>query len=100
MSRSEIWLIDDDASIRFVLTEALTDSGYKVRSFESSQAALIALNEDELPSLLFTDIRMPGGSGLDFLETVKQTPSTAILLPNFKSSNSAEGLIVKVFFVF
>lgn len=73
MSRSEIWLIDDDASIRFVLTEALTDSGYKVRSFESSQAALMALSTDELPSLLFTDIRMPGGSGLDFLETVKQT---------------------------
>lgn len=72
MSASEIWLIDDDASIRFVLSEALSDNGYKVRSFESSQAALIALNDEVLPALLFTDIRMPGGSGLDFLETVKQ----------------------------
>ena len=72
MSATEIWLVDDDASIRYVLTETLQDAGYTVRSFESSQAALQALGKTS-PALMFTDIRMPGGSGIDFLETVKQT---------------------------
>jgi two-component system nitrogen regulation response regulator GlnG len=73
MSTAEIWLVDDDESIRFVLSEALQDEGYRVRSFETSQAAMVDLKEGELPSLMITDIRMPGGSGIDFLNTVKQT---------------------------
>ncbi|MBP7370876.1 MAG: nitrogen regulation protein NR(I) [Arenimonas sp.] len=73
MHAPEIWLIDDDASIRFVLSEALGDQGYAVRSFDASQSALQALSEGDYPALMFTDIRMPGGSGLDFLEKVKQS---------------------------
>ena len=40
MSIAEIWLVDDDASIRFVLSEALQDAGYRARGFESSSAAM------------------------------------------------------------
>ena len=72
MSAAEIWLVDDDDSIRFVLSEALQDEGYVVRGFESSKAAIEELKDGALPSLMITDIRMPGGSGIDFLNTVKQ----------------------------
>ena len=72
MSTAEIWLVDDDDSIRFVLSEALQDEGYLVRGFESSKAALAELKDGVPPSLMITDIRMPGGSGIDFLNTVKQ----------------------------
>ena len=72
MSIAEIWLVDDDASIRFVLSEALQDAGYRARGFESSSVAMNALRTGAPPALMFTDIRMPGGSGIDFLETVKQ----------------------------
>ena len=72
MNTAEIWLVDDDASIRFVLSEALQDAGYRARGFESSSAAMEALRTGAPPALMFTDIRMPGGSGIDFLETVKQ----------------------------
>ncbi|WP_395772140.1 nitrogen regulation protein NR(I) [Arenimonas sp.] len=72
MNTAEIWLVDDDASIRFVLSEALQDAGYRARGFESSGAAMDALRTGAPPALMFTDIRMPGGSGIDFLETVKQ----------------------------
>ena len=72
MNTAEIWLVYDDASIRFVLSEALQDAGYRARGFESSSVAMNALRTGAPPALMFTDIRMPGGSGIDFLETVKQ----------------------------
>lgn len=72
MSRAEVWLVDDDASIRYVLTEALQDAGYPVHSFDLADAALQALKTDALPALIITDIRMPGTSGIDFLELVKK----------------------------
>jgi two-component system, NtrC family, nitrogen regulation response regulator GlnG len=72
MSRKEVWLVDDDASIRYVLTEALRDAGMPVRSFEQAGAALNALKTEALPALILTDIRMPGASGIDFLEAVKK----------------------------
>lgn len=72
MNRAEIWLVDDDASIRYVLTEAMQDAGLLVRSFEQANAALAALKIDALPALIITDIRMPGTSGIDFLDVVKK----------------------------
>jgi two-component system, NtrC family, nitrogen regulation response regulator GlnG len=71
MTASEIWLVDDDATIRFVLGEALKDAGYKTRAFENADLALAELRSGALPSLIFTDIRMPGSSGIDFLDAVK-----------------------------
>ncbi|GAB2993195.1 nitrogen regulation protein NR(I) [Arenimonas maotaiensis] len=72
MSAHEIWLVDDDASIRYVMAEALQDAGYCARGFESAAAAMAELRAGALPALLFTDIRMPGASGIEFLDTLKQ----------------------------
>ena len=67
-----VWLVDDDASIRWVLERALKGSGMKPRAFDSARAVLEALTHSE-PDVLITDIRMPGESGLMLLDKVLQS---------------------------
>jgi two-component system nitrogen regulation response regulator GlnG len=66
-----IWVVDDDQSIRFVLEKALGREGLPVRSFTNPRDVLAAL-EDDVPQVLVSDIRMPGGSGIDLLGKVKE----------------------------
>jgi two-component system nitrogen regulation response regulator GlnG len=65
-----IWIVDDDQSIRFVLEKALARENLPVRSFTNPRDVLLALEDDE-PQVLVSDIRMPGGSGIDLLVKVK-----------------------------
>jgi two-component system nitrogen regulation response regulator GlnG len=67
-----IWIVDDDQSIRFVLEKALQRAQLPSRSFTNARDVLLALEDDDKgPQVLVSDIRMPGGSGLDLLEKVK-----------------------------
>jgi len=68
-----IWIVDDDQSIRFVLEKALLRENLPTRSFTNARDVLSALSEegDRGPQVLVSDIRMPGGSGLELLEKVK-----------------------------
>ncbi len=66
-----IWIIDDDRSIRWVLEKAFKQSGMSIQSFESADKVL-SLLESEEPDALITDIRMPGISGLELLQTVNE----------------------------
>ena len=65
-----IWLVDDDASIRWVLERALGNGGMAPRAFEAAEPALDALRR-ESPDVLITDIRMPGQSGLELLKKIR-----------------------------
>ncbi|CCG38255.1 nitrogen regulation protein [Xanthomonas citri pv. mangiferaeindicae LMG 941] len=64
-------MVDDDRSVRFVLSTALRDAGYAVDGFDSAAAALQALGMRPTPDLLFTDVRMPGEDGLTLLDKLK-----------------------------
>jgi len=66
-----IWVVDDDHSIRFVLEKALSREGLPVRSFSHTREVLEALETDS-PQVLVSDIRMPGGSGLELLSKLKE----------------------------
>ena len=66
-----VWVVDDDHSIRFVLEKALAREGLPVRSFSNTREVRSALADEGPPALLISDIRMPGGSGLDLLAEVK-----------------------------
>lgn len=71
----QIWLVDDDQSIRFVLEKALQRENLPTRSFTNPQDVLAALDlasDADGPQVLVSDIRMPGGSGLELLDKVKQ----------------------------
>ena len=74
-----IWIVDDDPSIRFVLEKALARENLPTRSFTHPREVLDALADIAVgdparqgPQALVSDIRMPGGSGLQLLEQVRQ----------------------------
>ncbi|CAN7732058.1 nitrogen regulation protein NR(I) [Pseudorhodoferax sp. LjRoot39] len=70
-----IWIVDDDQSIRFVLEKALLRENLPTRSFTNPREVLAALegaSDEDGPQILVSDIRMPGGSGLDLLGKVKE----------------------------
>lgn len=66
-----IWIIDDDKSIRWVFEKALARTDLEFKTFSSVAEALNALERDQ-PQVVVSDIRMPNGSGLDFLSEIKQ----------------------------
>jgi len=66
-----VWIVDDDRSIRWVIEKALSREGIAFNSFSSAQEALDALSGGA-PEVLVSDIRMPGLSGLELLQAVKQ----------------------------
>ena len=65
-----IWIIDDDRSIRWVLEKALTREDLEFKSFASADEAMQALALGT-PQMVISDIRMPGTSGLDLLQTLR-----------------------------
>jgi two-component system nitrogen regulation response regulator GlnG len=67
----EIWVVDDDHGVRFVLAEALRDAGLGTREFGDVEAVRLALRH-ERPALLLTDVRMPGEDGLSLLVELQQ----------------------------
>ena len=88
-----IWIVDDDQSIRFVLEKALSREGLPTRSFTQPREVLAALDEPDGagPQVLVSDIRMPGGSGLDLLDQVKERLSgvPVIIMTAFSDLDSA-----------
>ncbi len=83
-----IWIVDDDHSIRFVLEKALARESLPTRSFTNPKELLAALKDADdavegaqSPLVLVSDIRMPGGSGLDLLAKVKEShPGLPIII--------------------
>ncbi len=67
---TNVWIIDDEESIRTICMSALEDL-FNVESFSSASEALLALNSTR-PDLIITDIKMPGMSGLEFLNKVSE----------------------------
>ncbi len=83
-----IWIVDDDPSIRFVLEKALARENLDTRSFSNAREVLSALADlpagdpaQQGPRVLVSDIRMPGGSGLQLLEEVHaQQPDLPVII--------------------
>ncbi len=66
-----IWVIDDDASIRFVFDKALDVASINHRLFENAEAALEAIKK-ETPDVIVSDIKMPGIDGLELIKAVHE----------------------------
>ena len=66
-----VWIIDDDRSIRWVLEKALAREQIEYKSFASADEALAEL-PISLPQMVISDIRMPGSSGLDLLQKLRE----------------------------
>ena len=70
LDRLRILVVDDEMSLRELLSEVLTDDGYDVTTAATAEDALRLFSEDPFP-LVITDIRMPGMSGIDLLKNIK-----------------------------
>ncbi len=67
----EVWIADDDEAIRFVLSEALRETGASVRMFADAESLLDELKRTQ-PAVIVSDVRMPGASGLALLERLRE----------------------------
>ncbi len=67
-----VWIVDDDQSVRWVLEKALKQADMETRTFERAEHLLEAIDETQ-PDVLITDVRMPGMSGLALLERLRTT---------------------------
>jgi two-component system nitrogen regulation response regulator GlnG len=80
MKRAKILLVDDDAAIRMVVTEALKRDGHEVRT-AGSVAEQVALLESFVPDVLITDVVLPDGNGLDLVPTIlAQRPDLPVIV--------------------
>ena len=80
LNPNEVWIVDDDSSIRRVLERALSADDFHVRDFADGESVLAKLGES-MPAVLMTDIRMPGISGLELAEQVQaQHPELPVII--------------------
>ncbi|MGD8282749.1 MAG: response regulator [Desulfobacterales bacterium] len=77
---NKILLADDEEGIRKVLGISLTDSGYDVITAENGEEALEIFRRVQ-PSIVLTDIKMPGMDGIELLQKIKQEdPDTEVIM--------------------
>ena len=69
--RPSLLLVDDDATFRAVLTEAFEKRGYMVRTAHDVPSGLGAATDDP-PEFAVIDLKMPGPSGLELVQKLKQ----------------------------
>ena len=67
----KVWVLDDYKSIRWVFEKALSKANLPCQCFSNTNEAINQFNH-EIPSVIVSDIRMPGESGIDFLTKVKE----------------------------
>ena len=67
---ADIWVVDDDEAIRFVLKRALQQKGYGVRCFDSVTSITESLQRSS-PGAILTDIRLPDADGLRVVDTLE-----------------------------
>ena len=76
----QVWVIDDDQSIRWVLDRALSKAGIPITAFNTADQAMHHLHSDA-PLAILTDVRMPGTSGLELLQHFQeQHPDVPVII--------------------
>ena len=68
---TDVWILDDDKSIRWVFEKALASANLSYKSFSNTNEAINQFNHEK-PSVIISDIRMPGETGLVFLTKVSE----------------------------
>jgi two-component system, OmpR family, phosphate regulon response regulator OmpR len=74
-----ILLVDDDARIRTLMTRFLSGHGYRITAAGNAQAARAFL-ELFVFDMLVLDVMMPGESGLELAQSLRQTLQTPIIM--------------------
>jgi CheY-like chemotaxis protein/DNA-directed RNA polymerase subunit RPC12/RpoP len=79
VSAKSVLLVDDDSSIRDLLSMRLEQAGFEARQAEDGIDGLVKLR-DELPKVIISDLQMPRMSGLEFISVVRRRfPSIPVI---------------------
>jgi two-component system nitrogen regulation response regulator GlnG len=70
-STGNVWVVDDDESIRWVLERALSQAGIQQECFEDAESMLRRLAREQ-PDVVISDIRMPGIDGIELLRRIRE----------------------------
>lgn len=87
---NKILVVDDDASVRLVLSQLLQAEGYEVTEASDGNEAL-SIAEASQPNLILLDVEMPGLSGLEVCKRIKQNPALDPVLVALISGRAMEG---------
>ena len=80
MNAEQVWIVDDDSSIRWVLEKALSNASITCTSFDSANNLLIALDHNQ-PEVIISDIRMPNIDGMTLLKDIShQYPHIPVII--------------------
>ena len=71
MITEQVWIVDDDSSIRWVLEKAFANANISCAAFESAENLLIALDHGQ-PEVIISDIRMPNIDGMELLKKINK----------------------------
>ncbi len=84
MPGKKVLVVDDEESLLEVISYALQDGGFEVKTaIDTAQAALIM--NDFQPHLLILDVMLPGQSGLEFCQQVRRTSNIPIIILSAKT---------------
>ncbi len=103
-----IYVLDDEPVIRYVISEALHDAGYITRDTACGAEVLRWLQEGKVPAAIVLDLLMPGMSGREFLQRLRENPAwadTPVVLvtgavyadDTFPPEDSYQALVLKPF---
>jgi len=89
-TRLRVLIVDDDASLRKLLSQIFIGAGYRVRSADGGVAALAEIRQ-ETPDVLLSDLQMPGMSGFELLSVVRHWFPTVRMIA-MSGAYSGEGI--------
>src|SRR5271157_948939 len=71
VSANSVLLVDDDPTLREILSMELEVAGFKAQQAEDGIGGLVKLR-DELPKVIISDLQMPRMSGIEFISVVRR----------------------------
>jgi len=92
----DLFIVDDNLDNLSVLSKVMKEHGHKVRIADDGRSALRAIRE-KAPDLVLLDIKMPGMSGFEVLETIKSDPALSNIPVIIISIMAEEEEIVRAF---
>lgn len=79
MKKKKILVVDDEELIRWSLEQSLTEEGYEVTTASTGEDAL-RMTREEIPDLIFLDLQLPGISGMEVLQKVKEINKEIVVI--------------------
>ena len=91
--KSRILIVDDDVTMRLLMSETLSEDGYKIEEVDNGPAAIEAIKSSE-PDMVLLDVKMPGMNGFEVCSEIRRltgdTKISVIMVTGLDDSASIE----------